>query len=57
MNLTNQMNQINQMNKTNQINQPVALQATAKSIQCTHASIGLSLRSVDPHLRLDHIRL
>ena len=38
------------MNKSDQMNQskqPGALQATAKSVQYTHASIGRSLRFVD----------
>jgi chaperone required for assembly of F1-ATPase len=48
---------MNQTNQKDQSNQPLALQATEKSVQCTHAFIGLAFLVVDPHLRLDHIRM
>jgi chaperone required for assembly of F1-ATPase len=48
---------LNQKDQIDQSNQPLALQATEKSVQCTHAFIGLAFLVVDPHVRLDHIRL
>src|SRR4029077_14491119 len=49
--------QTHESNQTNQNNQLVALQAEAKSVQYTDASIGLALLIGDPHLHLAHHRL